>query len=161
MGAGLLLDRCPYPMPNEQLSKFDTVIGKVLVITHECDVDKSNERMFNDQLVVIPILPLDDWCELMDEDCGLGSWGGILPKIASDDVFRVMYLPPVPRSINTALPSGGLLNLNSIASAQISWFDKYNTMPICSLSGIGLRAFDYKITNHLLRQKAAPLWFSH
>jgi hypothetical protein len=123
-------------------------------------VDPENDRSFNEHVLVLPILPLDIWVDTMDSEQGAGSWGGILPKIAANDVFRVMYFPPVPSYIDAPeLKFGGLVNLNTITFTPIGWFDYYRSLGICSLSAIGLRALDYKLQNHLLREKAVKLWF--
>ena len=160
LGAGMLLRNCPFPLEDTDSARFRTVLGIALVLTHECDLDQTNERCFNEHIVVLPILPLEKWVDKMNRDQGTGSWGGLLPKIAANDVFRVMYFPPIPAFINVPeLKYGGLINLNTISSSPLSWHDHFQTKTFCSLSALGLRAFDYKLENHLLREKAAALWF--
>ena len=161
IGVGIILRDCPIPMQDDLTKKFLTALGPVLMLTHECDIDQDNDRGFNEHALVIPILPLDIWVDQMDVEQGVGSWGGILPKIAANEVFRALYLPPAPGFINVPeLKFGGLLNLNTISSTPLEWHDHYKTLPICSLTAFGLRVLDYKLTNHLLRPKAASLWGS-
>lgn len=161
LGAGMLLSDCPLAIPDEVDPKYRTALGYALVLTHECDIDQDNARMFNQDVLLQPVLPLEIWCASMDEDYGVGSWGGLLPRIAANEVFRVMYLPPIPDHFGfDGLKYGGFTNLNTITSAPLSWFDHFKTKPVCSLSAIGLRAFDFKMTNHLLRAKSVRLWAS-
>jgi hypothetical protein len=160
LGAGLLLRRCPYALGDDSDLKFKTALGFALVLTHECDVDPDNERMFNDIVLVLPIIPLEQFCQQMEKERGVGSWGGILEKIAENVVFRVMYIPPVPQHLgHGTLGHGGILYFNTISHAPIKWFDKYSTKSLCSLSAPGQRALDYRLENHLFRPKADTQWF--
>ena len=99
LGAGVLVRDCIIAMPDPTEMRFQTGVGLGLVLTHERDVDQNNERFFNDLLLVCPIIQLDYFCAECDEHGGTGAWGGILPKIARDDVYRAMYLPPLPASM--------------------------------------------------------------
>ncbi len=162
MGAGLLLRRCPYPLPDPLEPRFRTVLGYALVLTHECDIDQTNERMFNDMVLVLPVIPLEKLCASMEEERGQGAWAGILPEIAANKVFRVMYIPPVPQHLSggSDLSHGGVLLFNTISHAPIKWFDHYGTENVCSLSALGLRSLDYRLENHLRRPKADRMWFA-
>lgn len=160
LGAGILLRDCPLPVPDDTGPAYRTGLGHALVLTHECDIDPDNDRSFNDSVLVLPITPLDLFCEQYDMEHGAGAWGGLVPKIAGGEVFRLMYLPPVPAHIApSALSQGGIVNFNTIGSAPLPWLQHFGTQRVCSLSAIGLRFLDFKIETHLYRPKAVPLWF--
>ena len=136
------------------------VSGLALVLTHECDIDQNNERFFNDLLLVFPIILLDDFCAECENDAGIGAWGGILPAIARDDVYRAMYLPPLPPSwACPEMEGGGVIYLNHITACRVQWFTNLSQQRVCSLSERGLYRFDIKLRNHLFREKANELWF--
>ena len=48
LGVGLLYDSVRYPLFDADSRLFDTVAGLVYVLTHECDVDLNNPRIFNE-----------------------------------------------------------------------------------------------------------------
>lgn len=160
LGAGVILRDCVMAFPHLSETRFETAVGLALVLTHECDVDQANERHFNGLLLVCPIIPLDNFCEELEEQEGAGAWGGILEQIARDSVYRAMYIPPV-RNFGECpeLEGGGILYLNHISSVRVEWIKDPGGQAICSLSAIGLRAFDFKLRGHLLREKATQLWF--
>jgi hypothetical protein len=160
MGAGMIIRDCPYALPSLEELRFETALGLALVITHECDLDDANVRQFNDAMLVCPIVLLADYCVEAETELGMGGWGGILPLIAADRVFRVMYLPPMPKYMNCPeMEFGGIVYLNDMSSCPLAWLSRTGSRPMGSLSSIGLRAFDYKLQNHLFREKAASLWF--
>jgi hypothetical protein len=161
LGTGLLVRDCVLATPHPVEVRFETGVGLGLVITHECDVDQNNNRFFNDLVLVCPIISLDDFCASCEEEEGVGAWGGILPAIASDTVYRAMYLPPLPSGwpCPAELEGGGIIYLNHISSSRVQWFTNIMEQAICSLSALGLRSFDFKLQNHLFREKAIELWF--
>lgn len=158
LGVGMLVRDCVIAQPHSTETRYETGLGLALILTHECDIDENNERYFNDLILVCPVIPLDIFCEACDEEEGSGSWGGILPHIAGDNVFRAMYLPPVRDC--EEMEGGGIIYLNHMSSCRVQWMSNDAGKVICSLSALGLRAFDAKLQNHLLRPKALDLWFT-
>src|SRR4051812_32911489 len=160
IGAGMIVRDCVISTPHPMERRFESGIGLGLILTHECDVDQQNERFFNDFVLVCPIIPLDDFCASTEDEDGAGAWGGILPLIAKNIVYRAMYLPPIPRTaaILEEMEGGGIIYLNHISSTSMEWFGDISQHAVCSLSAIGLRAFDFKLQNHLFREKASNLW---
>ena len=157
----MLVRECVLALPSATEVRFETALGLALVLTHECDIDQNNERCFNGLLLVCPVISLDDFCEECEQEEGPGAWGGILPKIAGDEVYRAMYLPPLSGSLACPeMEGGGIIYLNHISSCRVEWISNPSEQAIGSLSAIGLRAFDAKLQNHLFREKAASLWFS-
>ena len=243
IGAGMIVRDCVVSVPHQTEMRFETGVGLGLILTHECDADQQNERFFNDLVLVCPIIPLDDFCASAEQDAGAGAWGGILPNIAANIVYRAMYLPPIPRTVgileemeggrnnlsrdtlkkaenatvwtfkslifhppesvarnfsvsplrsssvtssigsrgdtekfhaansrswqinSLAIPTVAFsaffsVSLNHISSTRMAWFHDISQHAVCSLSAIGLRAFDFKLQNHLLREKSTSLWFA-
>ncbi len=151
---------CVIAIPHLTEVRFETGVGLGLVLTHECDIDQNNERQFNDLFLVCPIIPLDIFCTRCEQDEGRGSWGGILPQIARQNVHRVMYLPPMHNTRSCPeMEGGGIIYLNHISSCAVRWITDLATQAVCSLTAEGLRAFDFKLENHLRRPKAAQLLF--
>jgi hypothetical protein len=160
LGTGMLVRDCVLALPHTTDVRFETGLGLALILTHECDVDQNNDRSFNDLVLACPIIPLEDFCEECEQDQGIGAWGGILPEIAGDNVYRAMYLPP-PHNLLACpeMAGGGIIYLNHISPCRVEWFSNHAAQPVCSLSAIGLQAFDFKLRNHLFREKASRLWF--
>ena len=161
LGAGMLVRDCIIATPHPSETRFETGVGLGLVLTHECDIDPDNQRCFNDLLLVCPIIPLDIFCAQHEQDEGAGSWGGILEQIASQNVYRAMYLPPMHGSLSCPeMEGGGIIYLNHISTSAVRWITNAAAQAVCSLSAEGLRTFDAKLYNHLFRPKAAELLFS-
>lgn len=160
LGAGLILRDCPVAHPDINKLRYETGLSVALVLTHECDVDQSNERVFNDLILVCPIIPLFDFCEEYESELGVGSWGGLLPHLARGDVFRAMYIPPPrPELSCPELEGGGILYFNHISACRVSWLNDLPSKMICSLSERGLRMLDLKLKTHLFREKPTALSF--
>jgi hypothetical protein len=161
LGAGLLIRDCVLAHPDPQVVEYRTIQGPALVLTHECDVDPANERYFNDMFLVCPIMPLDEFCEGIESQDGVGAWGGILREVAADKVYRAMYLPPVPAMFHCPeMEGGGVIYLNHISASRVEWVRDLAGQAMCSLSAPALRFLDIKMHNHLIREKATALWFS-
>jgi hypothetical protein len=160
LGAGILLRECVMASPHEEEVRFETGVGLGLVLTHECDIDPNNDRFFNDLFLVCPIIPLDEFCEECEENGGTGAWGGILTQIVRDIVFRAVYLPPLTNpALCPEMEGGGIIYLNHVSSSRVAWVENPSGQAVCSLSAEGLRLFDAKLQNHILRPKDAALWF--
>lgn len=158
VGAGVLYSGILFSQFDKQDEVFDTVEGLVYVLTHECDVDQRNERNFNEAVLVCPILKLDEWVSEFVESKSDGELFGMIPAIAKNNVYRVFYLPPVPKHIDQhILPFGGLIYLNQITNTHVSCFNNQNCRPICALSTYGASLLDWKLQNHLFRPKSESL----
>lgn len=154
LGAGLIYDSVQYPLLDEDTSFFDTVAGLVYVLTHECDVDPANERLFNESVIICPIIKFEEW---VSEFALFSSETAVLQAItdlAGDRIFRATYLPPLP---DGSLPFGGILYLNQLCSTHRMFFAASNARAVCATSEYAQRIIDYKLQNHLFRPKADPL----
>ena len=154
MGVGLIYSGVRVPDWNADTKMFDTYESHVFVFTHECDVDQSNDRHFNESVIVCPITPINVLAETYAERGEEGAFFGMLPDIALDKVFRVFLLPPgMPGSLSL----GGILELNALCSTHVSEFSENRVSSVCSLSEYGQRILDMKMSNHLLRPKSEQL----
>lgn len=154
LGVGLLYSAVRMPTYDVDERIFLTMEKEAYVLTHECDVDQTNSRSFNDHVVVCPVIPIGDFITEYSENHGEQSrLEGFLAAVARREVNRVIYMPPGPQ----CLSHGGLLYLNDLASTHISSFD--GLTPFAALSVYGLREFDNALSNHLLRPKSQPLSF--
>lgn len=154
VGVGLVYDRIRYPLFSPTARAFDTVEGLVYVLTHECDIDRSNQRHFNDMVLVCPIIPFDDFAKEYAEKFSPAAVFGFLPALAGDTVYRAFYLPP---RYGSELDRGGILYLNQICSTHIDEFQSAEATAVCALSEYGQNILDQKIKNHLLRPKDETL----
>ena len=153
LGVGKLYDGIRYPLLNLEDFVFDTLEGLVLILTHECDVDQENIRPFNDHLLVCPIIQLDDFIAEYSDRVGEDKLPSFLSNVASRNVSRVMYFPPLP----SCLEYGGLIYLNQICSSHVAAFTKEVVKSVGAVSVYGLMQFDKHLSNHLLRPKAELL----
>jgi hypothetical protein len=155
LGAGQIYDGIRYPLFSPSECLFDTVEGKGIVLSHECDISQENNRPFNDFALICPVIPLEEFVPKIS-DVMLGDEGrltSLFTDLGRDSIYRVMFFPP----ISGKLPYGGVIYLNQITHAHINLFSLPSVKLITSVSEYGLRLIDYKITNHLLRPKASTL----
>ena len=118
IGTGLIFDGILFPIFDESSQRFQTAQGLVLVLTHECDVDQSNDRFFNDSVLVCPIINMETLVEGFSKMNALTNLEGLLPEIGKNNVFRVQYLPPIEQHLDF----GGYLYLNQITSTFVTTF---------------------------------------
>jgi hypothetical protein len=155
VGAGLIYADVRFPLFNLESLGFDTVQGTAYVLTHECDLDKENERQFNDHVVICPLIPLEDFVETYEAEMGEERLKTFLVSAAKNDVVRVFFLPPAPQG--EALSHGALLYLNQLCSTNVDMFEEGEARILCALSSHALDRLDWKIQNLLFRPKFDPL----
>lgn len=156
LGKGKLYDGVRCAVFDPETSLFLTVESLAYVLTHECDVDAANDRVFNDQVLVCPILKLEDLVAEYQADLAGELLPSFLSNLGARNVSRLIYLPPVP----DLMPFGGVLYLNQISHAHVSAFDEGRARSICAVSSFGLEHIEYGLENHLLRPKADRLAFA-
>jgi hypothetical protein len=153
-GVGLIYGGVTFPLFNYETNLFDTVQGAAYVLTHECDVDQSNNRHFNDLLVVCPIIPLETFVVAFESEFGELRARTLVTSLAKNDVSRVFFLPPPG---GDELSHGALLYLNQLCSTPVAMFKDGAAYAICALSTYGLARLDGKLQNHFFRPKEEPL----
>lgn len=153
LGVGNIYDGVRYPLYREEKNIFVTVEGLVYVLTHECDIDQSNDRLFNNDLLICPIIPFPDFVHEYQEDLDADQLRNFITQLATRNISRVVYLPTIPER----LPYGGLMYLNCITSTSVSAFDLPGVDHVCAVTEHGLHLIDQTLENHLLRPKAERL----
>lgn len=153
LGVGQFYSGISFPIFDEDHRVFVTAIGTVYLLTHECDIDQSNRRPFNTELLVCPIIDFRSFVEEYQSVLGQPDFVSLLARLGRREVYRLVYIPHFP----PALPYGGLLYLNQLTSTHICAFDDPNARRICTVTSYGLREIDNALQNLLLRPKADAL----
>ena len=151
LGVGIVYDSIRYPLLDDATNLYDTVEGLVYVLTHECDIDPLNERIFNEYVLVCPIIRFEHWAVELAASMNEGALFGLIPDLSQDKIFRAFYLPP----LGEALPFGGVLYFNQICSAHRNSFASAEA--ISALSTYAQRIIDMKLQNHFFRPKSDQL----
>ncbi len=150
LGVGLIYDQIPYAIFDKDEKLFDTAIGLVYVLSHECDVDRNNPRFFNDYVLICPIIEFSAFAEAFCAAFSEDKMMQIITDLAGDNIFRAIYIPPISQSI---LSAGGILYFNQIGNTAVSSFGEADARPVCALSSYAQHIIDRKLENHLLRPK--------
>lgn len=153
LGKGIFYAGVLYPIYDEDQEIYITAQGLVYVLTHECDVDPENERLFNDDLLICPVIPFEHLINSLREFLPDASLGSFLGNLATRRIYRLIYIPPCPQ----ALPYGGVMYLNHITNTHVSAFGREGVTRLAALTGYGLGIVEPVIENHLLRPKAERL----
>lgn len=155
LGRGKLYDTIVYPIFDSHKGVFLTVEGLGYVLTHECDVDENNNRLFNTDVLICPIIPLMDIVEELKQELTRDQLVSFLTNLGARNISRLVYLP----TLGSQLEYGGVLYLNQITNAPASCFHERHAHSIGVVTGYGLTIVDHSIENHLLRPKADRLAF--
>lgn len=156
-GAGLLYADVPYSFFDPAADEFVLMDGPVIVLTHECDIDQSNTRHFNDRAIVCPILLLQAFATLKQSAGEEPEAESMVRDIAANRVSRVFLLPrPLGPMPYPEIQFGGLLYLNMLTNVHVKHLSEHGR-PICSLSQYALQMLDMKLQHHLFRPKAEML----
>jgi hypothetical protein len=153
LGAGLIYSGIRYPRYDSAREIFVTMTGIVLVLTHECDIDPANERLFNRDVLVLPMVPFQEFYEELSANRDEPSIKGYLGDLAERRIQQLIYLPELP----PALRYGALVYMNRIANTDVGVFKRDGVDCLGALTGYGLQQIDQRLQNHFLREKVDPL----
>jgi hypothetical protein len=142
-----------FPLFDSDTGVFLTVEGQGCVLTHECDVDQNNNKLFNTDVLICPIIPLQDVVEELAQELTQVQLISFLTNLGARNISRLVYLP----TLASSLKYGGVLYLNQITNTPANLFHNGYAHSIGALTGYGLTVVDYSIENHLLRPKADHL----
>lgn len=152
LGTGLVVDKVEFAAFNTAVDRFTVKGGLVLVLSHECDLDKTNERMLNDMAIICPIVSIESVIQQASQDGVSDEYvSSFLGNLATRAVSRAVYVPPLP----SLLPIGGLLYLNLLTSTATSRLEQGTRT--CALSAFALTVVDYALERHLRRPKTDEL----
>jgi hypothetical protein len=155
LGKGAMYRPVLYPVYDEEQAIFLSVAGLVYVLTHECDVEQENVRLFNRDLLICPIIPLEhlveEYLSILNEDHAVS----FLTNLGARNIPRLLYVPAWP----PVLRYGGVMYLNHIANTSVAVFHAGEAQLIAAVTGYGLEIVERMLENHLLRPKADRLAF--
>ena len=155
LGKGTIYDPVLYPIFDEERRVFVTAEGIAYILTHECDIANENDRLFNTDVLICPIIPLEDLLDTLQTELSGPQVAALLGNLGARNIFRLVYLPPIPPE----LKYGGVMYLNHIANTSVSHLRRENARLIAAVTGYGLEVIEYILENHLLRPKAERLAF--
>lgn len=150
LGTGVIYDGIAFPTYNENQDRFEIVKGMALVLTHECDIDTSNAKLFNKDVLIAPVGRLEDLFSKLKEEKTDDEVKGYLGDFVSGRISQLFYLPPF-----VSRPHGAFVALNRISPTHVSRFT--NIDPTIALSAYGHMKLCERLGNHLLRSKADAL----
>ena len=153
VGRGKLYNSVVYPIFDSEKGIFLTVEGLGYVLTHECDVDENNNKLFNTDVLICPIMPLQDIVEELEQEHNRVQLVSFLTNLGARNISRLIYLP----TLGEHLAYGGVLYLNQITNTPVGFFHNGQARSIGVVTGYGLTIIDNSIENHLLRPKADRL----
>lgn len=149
LGVGLLIDGVDYPFFDETRGRFSVRSGLVYVLSHECDLEPTNNRFLNGAALICPILPLSDaLVEATNTNVPENQIAAFLGNVAARRVARCVYMPPIANHLG----DGGLLNLNLIASTTVDLLNAGRR--VAAVSVFGFQSIDAALEQHLRREKA-------
>ncbi|MGE0151842.1 MAG: hypothetical protein AB7R90_04440 [Reyranellaceae bacterium] len=149
-GAGLIIRDLRMPIFLEQTGVYATGEGFALILTHECDVDPTNSKIYNEYFIFCPIIEFPIFFDELRKMMTQSQLSSYLAHLASCNIYQLAYIPEIPPH----LPYGGVLYFNRLSHAHISVLKNYNATTIGMLSQEGFLSLDMAIENHLRRPKA-------
>jgi hypothetical protein len=155
LGAGLIFRGVRVPLYNEERNVFMTVASTVYVMTHECDVAQENVRPLNDDVLVCPLMALEQFVPIYEQRYAESGLKSFLDNVAKRNVYRLMYFP----CLRGTFDYGAMLYLNAISSTKVTAFNLPNVSVTGAVSEWGLREVDFLLENHFLRPKDERLAF--
>jgi hypothetical protein len=150
-GVGLIVKGVAFPFFDKAKSEFSVGIGRVYVVSHECDIDLQNNRPFNDMALLCPIIPLEAVLERYLAGRTEDQSRAFVDALGKRTVDRAAYIP----TISEELPYGGVLYFNSITHTHVSEFHRPGVEKCCSLSGFGLVYMDAALSHAVLKRPKA------
>jgi len=156
LGKGVIFDAIRCPVYDPLTETFLTVESLIYVLTHECDVESENERVFNEELLICPILRLEDLVETYEDELAGELLPSFLSNLGKRNVSRLVFLPPIADVMNF----GGVLYLNQITHTHADALQREGTARVCAVTAFGLQHVEFGLENHLLRPKADRLAFA-
>ncbi|WP_239436195.1 hypothetical protein [Sphingomonas sp. ACRSK] len=150
-GTGLIVANLPYPVYLPDRGAYGTRLGNALILTHECDIDPDNIRPFNSNVLVAPIIGLNQYVNSVAGIHSQSETRSLMLNVASGNTTRLVFLPRYGDS-SCPLYYGGLVDLNFLASCGVQALTQSDKL--CFLSGAAIGMVDVALQNHLMRPKA-------
>jgi len=157
VGVGQIYANVRCPIYDDIDNVFDTVESLVYVLTHECDIDQTNNRPFNKHLIVCPIIPLENTVAALAAETSDEQIRSFLCELVNGNISRLVYISP----FNPKLNSGGVLFLNQLSHTHINALSLPQVEHAATVSDFALQKIDRALENHLRRPKARPLPYQY
>lgn len=90
---GDLIQEIRYPDWNKEGKYFERTFTDALILSNTCDLDLSNIRKMHKQVVMAPLLELEQYLEEMPNEPSLDE---IIKSIKAQSTSNIFYLPPNP-----------------------------------------------------------------
>ncbi len=154
LGKGCICSESVMALFDPARGLYRTAVGTAYILTHECDVDAENERPYNDDLLLCPLIGLEVFVEQYLEDHGPANLPNFLGNLGARRISRLVYLPPIAG----LFAFGAVMFLNQITHARAEVVRDRGAL-VCAVTAFGLREVEFALENHLLRPKADRLAF--
>lgn len=155
LGAGALYRGIRFPTYDPDRNIFVTRSGLVCVLTHECDVEVSNSRPFNDDVLICPIIDLGAFVQVFSARYSNEDLRSYLGHLASRRIMQLVCFP----GMGDVMPYGGVVFLNQITHTKANAFMLEGAELVGAVSAYGLEVIDQCLRRHLFRPKADRLSF--
>jgi hypothetical protein len=149
IGVGLFYSNVRIPVYTAERGIFVTATGTVLVLTHECDIEQGNLKVFNNDVLVAPLAPFETVFDKLKAERSDIEIRAYLGDFAAGRITQLMYLPHWP----DLFPNGAVLYLNRIIHTHLAEFKRDGVARIGALTGYGLQQLHSRLSTHFLREK--------
>lgn len=153
LGVGLIYSGIAFPVYDAEKQQFVMFKGSALVLTHECDIEVSSDKVFNQDVLVLPLVPFEDVYNAICASRKGAEVGAYIGDLAAGRISQLVYLPPWPK----AWPHGIVLYLNRISHTHITEFQCDGVVPIGTLTTHGMYVLQDRLSHHLFREKVDRL----
>jgi hypothetical protein len=154
-GAGLIYSKIRLPIYIHEKNGYASGDALGIILTHECDIERSNTRPFTDHAIIAPIVPLAKLWPSLNAHMDNPNARAFLLNIANGNTNRLLYLPPVGYRETEPLGYGGIIDFNKITSSYVT--PLFQQAPLQVLTQFGMRVLDTALQNHLFREKSDGL----
>jgi ABC-type transporter Mla MlaB component len=145
---GDLVREIRYPMWDKSDKSFKKTFTDAIILSNTCDLDLSNLRKINKQVVLAPILELQDYISEMTQiDDNIEE---TLQKIKTQSISNILYLPP-----NLSTGTDYICHLDKAfwfpAEELNLYLDEIDKTRVTSLDYFGYYLFLVKLSYHFCR----------
>lgn len=134
------------PFFDTKEDRYRKLLTTVLVFSHECDFDTTNERTFNDKLLVCPLISIEELVATFNEVMSDDEILNLISSIVNRKVFRVMYLPCFD-----VFEFGALIYFNDISNTSTNQLATSAAIALTQSTEFGQVCIDRMLQNHLFR----------
>jgi hypothetical protein len=149
LGTGVIVSDIPLPIFVPDASAYQIRESIALILSHECDISQDNKRPNNSDVIVVPLIPFEEFFATLPNDAAARSYVG---HLVSGNISQLFFLPPWEKH-----PTGSVVYLNRICSTHIDLVARDGVKKVIALSAYGHQKLIERLGDHLLRGKAEQL----